>query len=143
MKEISIKENIKLKISDDGMKKNILIIDDEELICELLNELLQSWNYNPLAARHTEEGVLIFDALYKEGFTPDLILLDIKMPAGMKNGFQFADYLKDLYHYERIIYMTALSSEDETRKELQRRKQLFLGKPFNFEKLNEMIESSL
>ncbi|MBY6129616.1 response regulator [Qipengyuania aquimaris] len=66
--------------------KAILIVDDDELRCELLAELLQDEGY---AVRIANDGVDGLDALEREA--ADLVLLDIIMPR--MDGIRFLQVL--------------------------------------------------
>ncbi|MBX7493932.1 response regulator [Qipengyuania sp. 1NDW9] len=66
--------------------KAILIVDDDELRCELLAELLQDEGY---AVRIANDGVEGLDALEREA--ADLVLLDIIMPR--MDGIRFLQVL--------------------------------------------------
>lgn len=54
----------------------ILIIDDEELICELIVSLLQGEGYNTLAATDGRRGIEL-----ARTHLPDLIICDVTMPS--------------------------------------------------------------
>ena len=66
--------------------KAILIVDDDELRCELLAELLQDEGY---AVRIANDGVDGLDELERE--VADLVLLDIIMPR--MDGIRFLQVL--------------------------------------------------
>ncbi|MCK5332385.1 response regulator [Candidatus Parcubacteria bacterium] len=64
------------------MTKKIIIMEDEEILQSLLKKKLEANGYEILVANNGEEGI----NLIKDGFMPDLILLDIVMP--IKDGFE-------------------------------------------------------
>ena len=70
-----------------GQKKKILIVDDERDIVKALMIRLQGAGYEVVTAFDGAQGIFV---AHKE--KPDLILLDIRMPAG--NGFSVAEKLK-------------------------------------------------
>lgn len=57
------------------MEKKILIVDDDENICELLRLYLEKDGYNTLCVFDGESAVKKY-----ESYAPDLILLDIMLP---------------------------------------------------------------
>lgn len=69
------------------MAKKILIIEDEELLCDLLQRKLSEEGYQVSVAKDGAEGM----GMIKE-MKPDLILLDIVMPN--KNGFEVMDEMQ-------------------------------------------------
>jgi len=86
----------------NGMKKKILIVDDESGIVRLLSIRLKAKNYEVFVAYDGVEGVQIAQ---KE--IPDLILMDIKMP----NGGGIAAFQKliqsEITNRIPVIFMTA------------------------------------
>jgi len=89
------------------MPKKILIVDDEPQIAMLLNARLRASGYEVLAA---------YDAI--QGFrpavqsAPDLILLDLRMPAG--GGAGMFENLKNNLQTALIpvIFITAYANDD-------------------------------
>src|SRR4030042_6507197 len=76
------------KGGDMGQKKKILIVDDERDIVKVLVIRLESSGYEVISAFDGAQGVFM---AHKEN--PDLIILDIRMPAG--DGFSVAEKLKE------------------------------------------------
>ena len=74
-----------------GQKKKILIVDDERDIVKVLVIRLESSGYEVISAFDGAQGVFM---AHKE--QPDLIILDIRMPAG--DGFSVAERLKRSTH---------------------------------------------
>ncbi len=148
MKEIKIDLEHVINFVDDGSKRNILIVDDDDLVLNLLKIFIKKFGYNPILAKHTDESIALFKRLYHEGLTPDLILMDIKMPFDMMNGIRCAEYLKSKYDYDKIIYMSGFITEEDTETKIRKSGKICLAKPFdtkNFEKtLREFfLESNL
>jgi DNA-binding response OmpR family regulator len=96
-----------------GQKKKILIVDDERDIVKGLMIRLQGAGYEIVTAFDGAQGVFM---AHKE--KPDLIILDIRMPAG--NGFSVAQRLKRSIHTFTIpvIFLTGSpekNAEDKAR----------------------------
>ena len=90
------------------MRIKILVIDDEESICEILRYNLEKDGYEADVAYSAEE------ALTKDLPSYSLFLVDIMMEK--LSGFDFARKLKNNPELENkpIIFCTALADEDET-----------------------------
>ena len=86
------------------MANHILIVDDEEDICQILSYSLQAAGYQPSVAHSAEEALALI-----EQSAPDLLLLDIMME-GM-SGTDLAKRLQErgLLTFP-IIFLTALTS---------------------------------
>jgi two-component system phosphate regulon response regulator PhoB len=85
----------------------ILIVDDEETLCEVLKLNLEAEGYEADTACSAEDALKLHLSQYS------LILLDIMM--GEMNGIQFARLLKskaDTKHIP-IIFCTAKDTEDD------------------------------
>ena len=81
----------------------ILIVDDEDDICQILAYSLQTAGYETTIAHSAEEAIPLVRAC-----APDLILLDIMLD-GM-SGTQMAAYLRDEGLMTMpVIFLTALS----------------------------------
>jgi DNA-binding response OmpR family regulator len=87
-----------------GQKKKILIVDDERDIVKVLVIRLESSGYEVISAFDGAQGVFM---AHKEN--PDLIILDIRMPAG--DGFSVAERLKRSSHTWTIPIIFLTESE--------------------------------
>lgn len=57
------------------MKKKIVVIDDEENICQMISDLLEDQNYAVSSAYNTEDGLKKVQSM-----EPDLVVMDLRMP---------------------------------------------------------------
>lgn len=86
--------------------KKILVVDDEEVLCEILRYNLKSANYQVDIANSAT------DAFSKLKNSYDLILLDVMMDG--ITGFKFAELLRDDYSINiPIIFVTSKDSEKD------------------------------
>ncbi len=119
------------------MSKKVLIVDDQFGIRLLLSEVLRSEGINVQDAKSGEEAITI-----SEGFQPDLILLDMKMP-GM-NGVEVVRYFRKGIKTEIPIFMmTAYCELDmiEEAKRLGINKQF--TKPFDVYEVSKAISEEV
>jgi DNA-binding response OmpR family regulator len=109
--------------------KKILIVDDEEDLCEILQYNLGNEGYSTDIAHSAEEALKKFP----ESF--DLLLLDVMM--GNISGFRLADILrKDLNISVPIIFLTARDTENDVLTGFSIGADDYLAKPFS---INELI----
>lgn len=106
------------------MRTKILIIDDEESICEILRFNLEKEGYEADCANSAEE------ALEMDLMPYQLFIVDIMMDK--MSGFDFAKNLKNnpALEYKSIIFCTALNGEDETVMGLNIGADDYIAKPF-------------
>lgn len=90
------------------MKKKILVVDDEQDLCEILLYNLNAAGFEAEAAYSAEEAISKGIGQY------ELLLLDVMMP-GM-SGFELAERLKSDPATRKlpIIFLTAKDTEDDT-----------------------------
>jgi len=117
------------------MAKKILIVDDESQIVQLLSNRLRANGYETYGANDSYQCIKITQEV-----KPDLILLDIKMPAG--GGIQAFNNLKASAYTSviPIIFITANHSEEVKREVINMGADGFFAKPFNSVELLNLIK---
>ena len=116
--------------------KQILIVDDEEDLCEILQYNLNSEGYITEIAHSAEE------ALKRQLDKFDLILLDVMM--GAMSGFKFADkIIKELKINVPIIFLTAKDTENDILTGFSLGADDYIPKPFSINELLARIKAVL
>ena len=120
-----------------GLKgKRILIVDDEEDLCEILQYNLSNEGYYTEIAHSAEEALM----LTLENF--DLILLDVMMAT--MSGFKFADKLrKELKIEIPIIFLTAKDTENDVLTGFSLGADDYISKPFSINELTARVKAVL
>jgi len=121
-----------------GEKKKILIVDDERDIVKALTIRLQGAGYEVVTAFDGAQAIFV---AHKEN--PDLILLDIRMPAG--NGFSVAEKLKQSKNTLSIpvIFLTGSPETDSEEKAMTLGARFYIKKPYDPEELMDAIKRAL
>lgn len=119
-------------------KKRILVIDDEPHFVRMLQLRLEAAGYEVLVAFDGMQGV---STAHKEN--PDLIILDIMMPA--MHGHRVCEALKKSAKTwtTPIIYLTAKGSKEDEELAYKLGAEYFLTKPYEPEILLETIKKAL
>lgn len=116
--------------------KRILIVDDEEDLCEILQYNLNNEGFITEVAHSAEE------ALNNPLTEYDLILLDIMM--GPMSGFKFADKLrKELGNNVPIIFLTAKDTENDLLTGFSLGADDYISKPFSVNELTARVRAVL
>ena len=116
--------------------KRILIVDDEEDLCEILQYNLGNEGYT-IDIAHSAE-----DALKKPLHDYDLLLLDVMM--GPMSGFKFADKLrKELHNSVPIIFLTAKETENDILTGFSLGADDYISKPFSVNQLTARVKAVL
>ena len=111
-------------------KAKILVVDDEEDICEILQYNLEKAGYKVKCVLGAEEALSLFAS---ERF--DLMLLDIML--GGISGLKLAKHLREDYKSTiPIIFVTALDTEDDILKGFSTGGDDYIPKPFS---VNEVV----
>lgn len=103
--------------------KTILIIEDEENLCEVLKDKLVSCGYEVLIANNGKEGFLHLDKRM-----PDLIILDMMLPD--VNGLEILRRLRSEGKNVKVIICTAQDRYKEDPEVKRSDVCKFIVKPF-------------
>lgn len=118
----------------DFRGKKILIVDDEEDLCEILQYNLNNEGFVTDVAHSAEE------ALKKPLNEFDLLLLDVMM--GPMSGFKMADKLrKELNDNVPIIFLTAKDTENDLLTGFSLGADDYISKPFSINELTARIKA--
>ena len=120
------------------MAKKILIVDDDPTILRLIATRLKANGYDVVMA---SDAVFAVRKAHEE--KPDLIILDIKMPAG--GGMSVIENLKMTANTMLIpiICITAEATPEVKRKAMELGADDFLAKPFHADELLARVRKAL
>ncbi len=123
----------------------ILIADDDSDDRLFMERALRQSGYTQII-QFVEDGEELMEYLNREGRYseenapwPDLLILDLNMPR--KNGFQALGEIKDNARLRRlpVVVMTTSSADEDILKTYNLGVNSFVTKPFNFNRLVEMV----
>lgn len=117
--------------------KRILVVDDEQDLCEILSFNIQIEGYHVDIANSAEEALEMDIASY------DLLLLDVMM--GGMSGFQLAKKLKEnpMTAHVPIIFLTARDTENDTLTGFNLGADDYISKPFSIREVMVRIRAVL
>ena len=123
--------------SQDMTEKRILVVDDEQDLCEILLYNLRAAGFEAEAAYSGEM------AMDKNPSQYDLLLLDVMMP-GM-SGFELAERLKADAQTSHIpiIFLTAKDTEDDTLQGFDLGADDYVTKPFSVREVVARVKAVL
>ncbi|MBE0643128.1 MAG: sigma-54-dependent Fis family transcriptional regulator [Bacteroidetes bacterium] len=105
-------------------RPDVLIVDDESLICFVLTHLLKVHGYGSRTASRGDIALRMI-----EDRRPDLIIMDIRMP-GM-SGFDVLARIREFDSHVPVILMTALSGVRDAVVAMKAGAFDYIAKPFN------------
>jgi len=129
-------ESSKFKVETADEKKKIIIIDDDEIVLTLVRAILE----NDYEITTVNSGKAALDLFY-QGYTPNLVLLDLVMPD--MGGWDTYLKIRDLTRLHKVPIVIQSASDDP--QDRSKAKEMgavgFLKKPVNKEVLITRIGS--
>lgn len=121
----------------DEKDSRILVVDDEQDLCEILKFNLETEGYQVETANSAEEALEKDIASYK------LLLLDVMM--GGMSGFQLAKQLKnsEVTAHIPIIFLTARDTENDTVTGFNLGADDYISKPFSIREVMVRVRAVL
>ncbi len=125
-------------MDSDNRKNRILIVDDNQANCELLEAYLDGIACETAIAQDGQQALEMVSE-----FQPDLILLDVMMPK--LSGFEVCKKLKSEPATSRIMILmvTALNELGDIERAVDAGTNDFLSKPVNRVELIKRVENML
>lgn len=116
--------------------KNILIIEDDPGIATSLRAGLEREGFQVIWKNNGTEGVE-----YAQKHSPDLIILDVRLPDGL--GFDFCREMRNLKLKQPILMLTVRSDEMDKVLGLEMGADDYMTKPFGIRELLSRIRALL
>jgi DNA-binding response OmpR family regulator len=120
--------------SSDGLRPNLLIIDDEKDVRNFLQEAFKN-NYNITLAANGEDG------LHKlKEKPPQLVISDVMMPK--LNGYELCEQIKSNLEYCNIpvVLLTALDDDTKKTEGFELGADAYITKPFSIKQLEVRVK---
>jgi len=120
------------------MAKSILIVDDDEMVCIALKELLKPEGYEIDTVGSSKEAL---ERINKKRY--NLMILDIIMPE--MNGLELCKKIRanEDYNDIPIVFLTAKSRKEDRELGIEAGAKLFLSKPISPDKLLKIVSETL
>ena len=117
------------------MEKRILVVDDEQDICEILSFNLENEGYAVDTANSAEEAL--------QKFSPEhaLILLDVMM--GGMSGYRMAEKLRREGCTVPIVFLTAKDTENDMLTGFSVGGDDYISKPFSLKEVSARVKAVL
>jgi two-component system response regulator (stage 0 sporulation protein F) len=114
----------------------ILIVDDENEICEITRDFLIRKNYTCFIATSEEEAL---ELTKRE--QPDLVLLDVRL--GSVSGMDILSKIKQLDKNTKVIMVTGLGDRETIQQAQSLGADDLITKPFTANFLSELLAEKL
>ena len=121
-----------------GGSEVVLFVDDEEMICDIGEQILKAMGYRTMIARNGVEAVEI----YKQNQDKiDMVILDIFMPK--MGGVEAFDRLKEVNPHIKVLISSGCSLNEQVMDVIGRGCSGFIQKPFRFKDLSYKMREVL
>ena len=117
-----------------SVKKIVLIIDDEEELCMLMEMVLERQHFVSKSIHNLKDALGVIGEL-----KPDYIFLDNHLPDG--KGVNSIKKMIELYPQVKIVMMTAYNDRYINETAIEEGASYFLHKPFNRNNIENIINS--
>jgi CheY-like chemotaxis protein len=118
--------------------KHILLVDDVDINCEIVQTLLEPTEVDVTCAQNGKEAVKMFS---EEPYKYDMIFMDLQMPE--MDGYEATKTIRELNHKKAkfipIVAMTANVFKEDIEKCLMAGMNDHIGKPVDFEEVLEKL----
>jgi CheY-like chemotaxis protein len=116
----------------------VLVVDDDQWILRMVTTVLEKRGYEIFTAHDGEEGFRVAIA-----HPPDLIISDVMMPR--MDGWTLVKALRSKAEFALVpvVFLTALSSDDDRIRGFRLGADDYLPKPFRFEELDLRVANAL
>jgi two-component system alkaline phosphatase synthesis response regulator PhoP len=120
------------------MNRKVLVVDDDEKICELLTDILREDGLKVSVAHTTEDAWIKVTEV-----NPDVILLDVEIP--LKGGLEFCRQLKGTKTYQQIpiLFLTVRGRDMDKVAAFNYGGDDFITKPFSQRELLARVQAAL
>lgn len=113
-------------------KTKILVVDDEQEICQLTLRFLAKRDYDVFTATNGEAAI---DLTKKEH--PQIVLLDVRL--GSESGMDVLQKIKEIDKNIKVIMITALDDEESIHQAKSLGADDYATKPFSASYLDDFI----
>jgi CheY-like chemotaxis protein len=121
-----------------ALLKTVLVVDDEEVVCQVCATLVQQLGFRTITAADGEEGLMVFKRHADE---IGCVLLDLTMPR--MDGISTFREMKRLRPDIPVILCSGYDEQDATQHFTNEGLAGFLQKPYSLQDLKNKIEPVL
>jgi two-component system NtrC family response regulator len=115
---------------------NILVIDDEKMVCDLMSQVIMRMGHFVRQATTLKEGL---QAAQVEDF--EVIFLDVQLPDG--NGLSQISFIKKLPSKPEVIVITGFANPEGLEKAINSNAWDYIQKPLSFEAITQSVHRAL
>jgi len=116
--------------------RKLIVIDDEQSVCELIKKLFEGGDYDVTGFNDPEEGL---KGVAEQN--PDCVLLDIKMPK--VGGVEVLSKIKEHNPQQRVIMITGYGDLESAMESMKLGAYDYITKPFDLEFIRAVVDKCI
>ncbi len=116
-----------------AIPRTILVVEDEAEVRNIVRRQLESLGHRVVVAEAATEALLVL-----QGATPDLLLLDVVLAAGM-DGIELAEAARAAHPHLPVVFMSGYTAVPEAQQRIHATGAPLLAKPFTTVQLEQAI----
>lgn len=116
--------------------KKLLVVDDEEEICDFLKTFFEEREFEVQTAN---SGVQALDSV--QAVNPQVVLLDVHMP-GM-DGMSVLRQIKQRFPRVKVIMVTAIETQEKIEEAMRLGADNYITKPLSLEYLEKDVQEKI
>jgi len=122
-----------METTEKKIKGRILVVDDEERICEAVEKALERIGYD---VESSLDAFVAWEKFQKSSF--DMVICDVKMP-GM-DGMALLDRIKEHDPITLVLMITGYASIESAVESIKKGAQDYIPKPFTPDQIRVLVE---
>ena len=115
---------------------NLLVVDDEQPICESINMFMSELDHTVFTASNVADALEIF-----EDIRPEVVILDIRLPDG--SGLDVLKKMQRLHPMTKIIMITAFQDMETTIEAMKLGAYDYLHKPLDANEVSQTVQDAV
>ncbi|MBN1256448.1 MAG: PAS domain S-box protein [Planctomycetes bacterium] len=127
----------KLSGIDNAKTLQILLVDDEAVVCEMIKDALEELGCEVTTVK---DGMTALEYYRKQWRETDLIILDLMMPK--VSGHEIFSKMRIINPEARVIISSGYSLNDEVKTMLRQGAHAFIQKPYKGSELQKVIQEA-
>jgi DNA-binding NtrC family response regulator len=116
-------------------KTQVIILDDEPIVCKRLKPGLEKVGYEVEAFTHSVDAM---ERIKEKEF--DIVITDLKMEGF--DGMQFLTEVKRRYQTTEVIVITGFATMETAKESFQKGVFDFIAKPFKMGEIQEIVKKA-
>ncbi len=121
-------------------KRTVLLMDDEEMVCEIAERMITHLGYEAQVANDGLEAIELYKKRFNEGMAFDLVIMDLNVP----NGFGGMETIKDILFVNpdaKVLVSSGYSADPVMCNPEEFGFAGSLSKPFEIKSFREMFKN--